>query len=56
MGAEIKIDSLEQMCDNAIPGEQGTETWRGMHGLEITVPKGTFERIWNDAEEDDDDI
>ena len=30
-----------------------TETWNGMHG-QITAPKGTFEKIFNDADDDND--
>lgn len=30
-----------------------TETWNGFHG-QITAPKGTFERIFNDADDDND--
>lgn len=29
------------------------ETWNGIHA-QITAPKGTFERIWNEAGEEDD--
>lgn len=32
---------------------QETETWNGYHG-QITAPKGTFERIFNDADDDND--
>ena len=31
------------------------ETWNGIHG-QITAPNGTFERIFNNADEEDDDI
>lgn len=30
-----------------------TETWNGIHA-QITAPKGTFERIFNDADDDND--
>ena len=32
---------------------QETETWNGIHA-QITAPKGTFERIFNDADDDND--
>ena len=32
---------------------QETETWNGIHA-QITAPKGTFERIFNDADDDSD--
>lgn len=31
------------------------ETWEGVNA-QITAPKGTFEKIWNEAEEDNDEI
>ena len=38
------------------PQESGeTETWNGIHA-QITAPKGTFDKIFNDTEEDIDDI
>ena len=33
--------------------EEETETWNGIHA-QITAPKGTFERIYNDADDDND--
>ena len=38
-----------------MPSATATETWNGMHG-QVTAPKGTFEKIFNDAKEDDYDI
>jgi transcription initiation factor IIE alpha subunit len=32
---------------------QETETWNGIHA-QITAPKGTFERIFNDADDEND--
>ena len=32
----------------------GIEEWNGIHA-QITVPKGTFDKIWNDAKEDIDE-
>ena len=29
-----------------------TEIWHGIHG-QVIAPKGTFEKIWNEAKEDD---
>ena len=31
------------------------ETWEGVN-TQITAPKGTFEKIWNEAEEDNDEV
>lgn len=31
------------------------EVWNGIHGQQI-MPKGTFEKIYNETEEEDDDI
>lgn len=31
------------------------ETWEGVNA-QITAPKGTFEKIWNGAEEDNDEV
>ena len=33
-----------------------TETWQGMHGRNITAPKGTFEKIFNDNDTEDDGV
>lgn len=33
--------------------ESFTETWNGYHG-QITAPKGTFQKIWEDADNVDD--
>ena len=35
--------------------ESATETWKGYH-RNITAPKGTFDKIFNEADEEDDDI
>jgi hypothetical protein len=42
-----KIDALKA------DGSEENETWNGIHA-QITAPKGTFERIFNDAEDDTD--
>lgn len=41
-------------CDDFLYQKE-LEVWNGIHGQTI-MPKGTFERIYNDAEEEDDDI
>lgn len=41
-------------CDDFLYQKE-LEVWNGMCGQSI-MPKGTFERIYNDAEEEDDDI
>ena len=40
-------------CGAKMVEPQETETWNGYHG-QITAPKGTFERIFNDADDDND--
>ena len=35
--------------------DNNTETWNGIHA-QITAPKGTFEKIFNDAEEEGTEI
>lgn len=35
--------------------EENTETWHGMHG-DIKAPAGAFDKLYNDAEEDEDDF
>lgn len=40
-------------CGARMVEPQETETWNGYHG-QITAPKGTFERIFNDADDDND--
>lgn len=58
--AEIVYGTVECNgdCDNCHwwvePQEsEETETWNGIHA-QITAPKGTFERIFNDADGDND--
>ena len=43
----MKVDSGADMRE----GE--TETWNGIHG-QVVAPKGTFEKIWNEAKEGED--
>lgn len=47
-------DELSRYCPNcgAKMESEETETWNSMHG-QITAPKGTFERIFNDADDND---
>ena len=37
--------------DMAISALEQTETWNGYHG-QITAPKGTFKKIWDDCEQE----
>ena len=39
-------------CGAKMVEPQETETWNGYHG-QITAPKGTFEKIYEDAESED---
>ena len=42
----MRNDFIDKMIE-----PQKTETWNSMHG-QTTVPEGTFERIFNDEDED----
>lgn len=44
--AEVIIEADEEENEE-------TETWNGFHG-QITAPKGTFEQIFNDTDDDND--
>ena len=33
----------------------GMEVWNGYNGIQITAPDGTFEAIFNDTEDDEED-
>ena len=53
-GMERAIEIINKYIAEGKPQEN--ETWNGIHA-QITAPKGTFDRIWNEAEEvDDNDI
>lgn len=41
-------------CDDFLYQKE-LEVWNGING-QMIMPKGTFEKIYNDAEEEDDDI
>lgn len=48
-------DNLYNYCPNCgakMSESEETETWNGIHA-QITVPKGTFDKIWEDAESED---
>ena len=47
------VEIIEDLC---IKKEPEVEVWYGMHGRTIEAPKGTFDAIYNDATEDEDDI
>ena len=40
-------------CGARMVESEDTETWNGIHA-QITAPKGTFEKIFNDADDDND--
>ena len=46
-------DAYCKYCGAKMVEPQETETWNGIHA-QITAPKGTFERIFNDADDDND--
>jgi len=50
--ARVQVVEIIQQKINAL---NGLETWHGMNG-DITMPEGTFDKIFNDANEDEDDI
>lgn len=39
-------------CGRDLAESEETETWNGIHA-QITAPKGTFEKIFNEAKEDE---
>ena len=48
------VGKIDYICYDRIKAEsEETETWNGIHA-QITAPKGTFERIFNDADDDND--
>ena len=50
---EDNIDELHYCfyCGAKMVEQKETETWHGIHA-QITAPKGTFERIFNEADDD----
>lgn len=42
-------------CFKKVKKSIKTETWNGFHG-QVTAPKGTFEKIFNDEDNNDYDI
>ena len=54
---EYATDRERELVKNIIGGIQHlpsiqpkTETWEGIHA-QVTAPKGTFDKIWNEAED-----
>lgn len=54
-GVKAFIAHLELHKEETEAAKENTETWHGMHG-DIKAPAGTFDKIYNDAEEDEDDF
>lgn len=64
MSREEAIDYLKHIKENyhwcyeedalemAIKALEQCEVWEGIHG-QVVAPKGTFEKIWNDAEKEE---
>ena len=59
------FDSVLMPCNNCKDNSEfepaearqiETETWSNIHGQTITVPKGTFDKIFNEVEDDEYDI
>lgn len=46
-------EQVLEIIDKYKAESEETETWNGIHA-QITAPKGTFERIFNDADDDND--
>ena len=54
--ADADLKSRDNYCLNCgAKMKSATETWKGYHGY-ITAPEGTFDKIFNDADEEDDNI
>jgi cell division septum initiation protein DivIVA len=49
----IKESEVLEIIDKYKAESEETETWNGIHA-QITAPKGTFERIFNEADDDTD--
>ena len=45
-------EALEIIQNRSVTPKSETETWNGIHG-QITAPKGTFKKIYEDAESED---
>ena len=50
----VRMKLIIDIPDNATNGveSQESETWNGYHG-QVTAPKGTFKKIWEDAESEE---
>jgi hypothetical protein len=48
-----KFDIMDYIIEPQEIEPQESETWNGIHA-QITAPKGTFERIFNDANDKND--
>lgn len=48
-------DEYKQACDLAISALKMVEIWSGHHG-QVVAPIGTFDEIYNNVEEGDDDV
>ena len=44
--------SLRRARKEKKQGDSELETWEGIHA-QVTAPKGTFDKIWNEAEDND---
>lgn len=55
-GQEYTLHNIDNYCPNCgakMVEPQESETWNGIHA-QITAPKGTFEQIFNEADDDND--
>lgn len=51
--AKKNLDMLSKMIyDARFKVKPESETWEGIHA-QVTAPKGTFDKIWNEAEDND---
>ena len=56
MKVDANIKYVDEAKNNYNDSENNdTEIWHGFHG-QVVAPKGTFEKIWNEAKEDDYDV
>lgn len=51
---EVNEQEREDMKAFDKAESEETETWNGIHA-QITAPKGTFERIWNNADKENEE-
>ena len=51
MYGDWRTDEEREALEVAIMAMDVVEVWNGVHG-QVVAPKGTFDRIWEDEDED----